>query len=157
MAKFNADAYKKALESKTLKAVSKTLREDIAPNVSSVVRTDLERYIYHRYSPTEYIRRGTNGGLIDPDNTFVGVYNQGDGVRIRVLNKTMPNKSVFGTKFTNNPMLIDWIDEGSIYPLSSFSSSWIDDRVSIKEKIANNYKDYVKSIIRQGLKKELKK
>ena len=153
MAKFNADVYKKALESKILEAVPKILEEDVKPNVSTVVRSDIERLVYRRYSPTEYIRRGTKGGLIDPDNTVVKV----DGMRIGVWNKTAPNKSVFGTKFTNNPMLIDWMDEGSIYPLSSFSSFWIDGRVSIKEKIANDYKDYVKSIVMQGLKKELKK
>lgn len=153
MAKFNADAYKKALESKILDAVPKVLEKDVKPNISSVVRSELEKQIYRRYSPTEYIRRGTNGGLIDPDNTIIEIYD----MRIKVSNNTVPNKSVFGTKFTNNPMLIDWIDEGSIYPLSSSSNPWIDDRRYIKNTIADGYKDYLMSVVKMGLIDELKK
>lgn len=156
MAKFNADAYKKALESKIIKAIPKILEEDVKPNASTMIRNEIKKSVYNTYTPVEYIRREARGGLLDPDNTVVQV----DGLRISAKNITKPNDSLFGTPFHSNPMLIDLMDEGSIPILPGVKSApWIDQRVGIKRKITNEFFKglNMKKIIRGSLERELMK
>lgn len=153
MAKFNADAYKKLLESKIKETIPKILEEDVAPTIKDAVRYEIKKNVYDSYSPILYKRRDGNGGLLDSDNIQTNV----DGMRLSARIITSPNESLFGTSITGNPMLIDWMDEGSIPILPGVKSApWIDQRRNIKQTITNGiFKSYLRIRIISGLYKRL--
>lgn len=56
------------LKSVIMPNVNETLEEDIAPVVKSAIKYYIEKDVYNQYSPTQYERRGKNGGLLDKNN-----------------------------------------------------------------------------------------
>ena len=157
--KFDKNAYKKAvasiMEKKTLGIVSNVVKNDVVPDLQYSVHRMIKEEVYDSYTPKQYRRRGTTGGLLDPNHTIVE-YND---CSVKIRNTTSPAPSLFGTPFTNNPMLIDWMDEGSIARLPRVRfQPWIKDRKEIKKRIIHDViiDGELTSKIADGLRRELK-
>lgn len=151
MAKFNADAYKKLLESKIKETIPKVLEEDVAPTIKEAVQYEVLKDVYSTYSAKVYEARMYEGGLVDEKYIQTNV----DGMRITASITTPPNESLFGTKFTNDPMLIDWMDECRIAKLPGVSNApWINKRRNIKQTITKGlFSSYFIAQLKSGMKK----
>lgn len=136
--KFNLEDYKKAVQESAIRAAQSVIQNDILPDLQHSVRRMIKEEVYDSYTPTQYERRGEAGGLLDSNHIVTDF----DGFHARIRSTASPAPSLFGTPITSNPMLIDWMDEGSIARLSRVRfprvrfQPWIKDRKGIKKRIA---------------------
>lgn len=53
------------------KQIDKSLQTDVAENTKDLIKKHVETDVYAKYSPTEYIRRKEDGGLLDDENYLI--------------------------------------------------------------------------------------
>lgn len=71
--------------------------DDVRSEVARVESKAVEEYVYAKYTPEQYRRRGLNGGLSDPDNLeLMEEGNNGKTIRLAFENTTMGNDSMEG-------------------------------------------------------------
>lgn len=71
--------------------------DDVRSEVARVESKAVEEYVYAKYTPEQYRRRGLNGGLSDPDNLeLMEDGNNGKTIRLAFENTTMGNDSMEG-------------------------------------------------------------
>lgn len=58
----------KELQAEIMRRANKALNKDIAPYVENKLKEHVQKDVYTTYSPVEYERRETNGGLLDDSN-----------------------------------------------------------------------------------------
>ena len=131
--KFNLADYKRAVQESAIRAAQSVIQNDILPDLQHSVRRMIKEEVYDSYTPSQYERRGEAGGLLDPNHIVTDF----DGFHARIRSTASPAPSLFGTPITNNPMLIDWMDEGVIVRLPRVRfQPWIKDRKGMKKRIA---------------------
>ena len=131
--KFNLEDYKKAVQEGAIRAAQSVIQNDILPDLQHSVRRMIKEEVYDSYIPKQYERRGEAGGLLDSNHIVTDF----DGFHARIRSTASPAPSLFGMPITSNPMLIDWMDEGSIARLPHVRfQPWIKDRKGIKKRMA---------------------
>lgn len=151
---FNASDCKRDVKNRIIRAAQSVIEKDILPDLQYGVRRMIKEEVYDSYTPKVYERRSNNDGLLDPDRTVIDF----DGYNVKVRVTTPPAPSIFGTPITSNPMLIDWMDEGSIARLPHVRfQPWIRNRTGIKKRIAYDIvvDGALASKIANGLRREL--
>ena len=58
----------KELEKELYKRINTALDTEVADTVKNVMSDHIRDDVYNKYKPEYYIRRGSNGGLADPEN-----------------------------------------------------------------------------------------
>ena len=72
--------------------VEQAMHETVAPLVKELESKNVEKYVYNVYpEPTEYERRGNDGGLADVRNMTEDVKIVGNSVEMTVTNNTKSN------------------------------------------------------------------
>lgn len=90
--------------------------DDVRSEVARVESKAVEEYVYAKYTPEQYRRRGLNGGLSDPDNLeLTEDGNNGKTIRLAFENTTMGNDSMEGEYIADGIETgegMDWEKEG---------------------------------------------
>ena len=73
--------------------VKKIAVEEMAESVKQVESDEIEKEVYEQYSPTQYIRRKENEGLIDKNNMQVYSNETDKGINIEITNDTKGNEN----------------------------------------------------------------
>lgn len=84
------------LESRIIQLLIKALSEkgEVAFTVKDEMLKKIEEIVYQSYTPLQYERRGSAGGLADPDNISIYVKQDGNEVKMIIRNLTEGNKDV---------------------------------------------------------------
>lgn len=126
------------------KRINSVLREDVSDYVVNKLKDHINKDVYNSYSPKEYIRRKSDGGLLDDNN-----------IRTKVVNQTLSvyeeseieGPRLGGEKFKNKDGLAKLIEHGAYNPWDKNSYKWTKPRTFVtntQKDINRNYKDIIK-------------
>lgn len=128
------------------KRINSALREDVSNYVVDKLKEHINKDVYNSYSPKEYIRRESNGGLLDDNN-----------IRTKVVSQTLSvyeeseieGPRLKGEKFPNKDGLAKLIEHGAYNPWNNTRYKWTKPRTFVsntQKEINNHYKDIVKML-----------
>lgn len=140
----------KSLQKEIMRRANVTLKEQVAPYVEDKLKEHIQSDVYDTYSPVEYERRKSNGGLMD-DSNIIDDMRSG---QLKVWNKTPTDPPKFKHKDYNNPDgLARLIEEGAHNPWNYKKYRWTKPRPFITNTQADiNYRHAaIVNILKDGI------
>lgn len=99
------------------KKIRQTLENDVYLEVVAVQKEHIQKDVYDKYNPIDYVRRGENGGLLDENN--IKKYLNTRSLSIIIVNETPPNDdpNSYSTPeaVTTNKNLPELVEYGNNY------------------------------------------
>lgn len=130
--------------------IDESLQDDVAKTVKDTEIAQIDEKVYSSYSPIEYGRRGSSGGLGDKSNIVSTLEGVGE---LSVKNKTPSSPSTIHGGVSDN--LADWVNDGAVNNIfSDYHYVWNDKRdfqQGTIEEIASSQKH--KNALKNGLNK----
>lgn len=71
--------------------VQTKVAKKVVEKIKDIEQDTIQEVVYNQYNPKFYIRRGTDGGLMDRDNMEEEIKSSKGGIEISVTNKTKGN------------------------------------------------------------------
>ncbi len=139
-----------SLQKEIMRRANATLKKQVAPYVEDKLKQHIQSDVYETYSPIEYDRRKTNGGLMDDSNI---VDNTRDG-QLKVWNKAPTDPPKLQHKEYNNPDgLARLIEEGAHNPWNYKKYRWTKPRPFVTNTQADiNYRHAaVNEMLKNGI------
>jgi hypothetical protein len=145
----------KELEKYLQKQISESLQTDVAQNTKQLMKEHIEEDVYNKYSPTMYIRRAKNGGLLDDANFLIKTVE--DGVSITNIDTDDGYSEEYFGDWSSDPntWLIPIIEYGTGY-------NWTRSKIYKMQPyprpfVENTRKDLRKGKLKRYMKDALKK
>lgn len=133
--------------------INETLKDEVFEEVRDTIQKHVNRDVYDAYSPTQYNRRGSSGGLIDENNIVGEIISDGMLFTKNIAEANTPFKG-HSYSTDDDTMFGRWINDGLVYNFNGSTDPWTEARPFIdnaREELAKNEGHY--KALKRGLKK----